>query len=175
MINFENDQFKVGHTGILTKNITASTLSTDDVSVEAWMEGVLAESKGTVRNRKLYQGWAKSNFYLMELKERKNKLKFNWRKGFHLETTYHDINKNTFATKGESYLGKKYLLNLHDFAHMKLTASIANRFACTSHVWLAGKTVNVNVSANFFTEIITPRDIYNDPETFIKAEIKNIP
>lgn len=175
LINFENDQFKVGHTGILTENITPSTSPNAFVSVEAWMEGLLAESKGTVRRKWLAHKWSSANFYLMELRERKSKLNFTWRKGLHLTYSYHNINKSAFASKGESYLGKKYLLNIHDFLHMKPTALLANRFACTSHVWLAAKkSASVNLGDGL-SEIITPNDIFQDNETFVKADIRNNP
>ena len=175
LVNFDNEQYAVGHTGILTTNITTSTSPNAFTSVEAWMEGVLWESKGTVRSRRLSQGWSSSNFYLMEVRERRSKLNFTWRKGLHLTHSYHNINKNAFAAKGESYIGKKYLLNIHDFLHMKPTALIANRFACTSHVWLAAKKATSANLGDGLSEIVTPNDIFHDNETFVKVEIKNNP
>lgn len=170
LVSTENEQFAVGHTGILTKDITSSTSIYEEVSVEAWRVGL---TSGTVRRRQIAQKWHSANFYLMELKERRGKVKFTWRKGVHVSYSYHNINKNAFASKGESYLGRPYLYNIQDFLHMKGVARIFNRFACTSHVWFAAKkSVSVNVS-NPLSEIVTPSDIFSDSETFLKGTITN--
>lgn len=58
---------------------------------------------------------------------------------------------------------------------MKPTALIANRFACTSHVWLAAKKATSANLGDGLSEIVTPNDIFHDNETFVKVEIKNNP
>ncbi len=164
----DNKRFAVGHTGIVTANITAATLTNSLVFVEAWRTG-------GIQKKAIQNAWDESNFYLMELKEKRTKVKFTWKKGVHTTTSYHPINKNSFAAKGESFIGKKYLYNVDEFLHMKATARILNRFVCSSHVWFAAKnSVSVNLS-NPLSQIVTPSDVYSDSESFVKGEIKNKP
>lgn len=164
----DNKRFAVGHTGIVTANITASTSTNSLVFVEAWRTG-------GIQKKAIQNAWDESNFYLMELKEKRTKVKFTWKKGVHTTTSYHNINKNSFAAKGESFLGKKYLYNVDEFLHMKATARILSRFVCSSHVWYsAQKSVSVNLS-NPLSQIVTPSDVFSDSESFIKGEIKNKP
>jgi len=157
LIDVFNKRFKVGHAGVVTKNITSSTLPTENVLVEAW---------STVQYKQI-RNWVDAKFYVMEFKKKKTKLSL--KKGFY--TSYEDVNKAGIANYATSKLGKSYVKNLFEFGAMKAVAKNLDRYTCTTLVWRSSD-VAVNIKPSpWLSHIVTPSNLYTDGETFLKGQI----
>lgn len=161
LIDVFNKRFKVGHAGIVTKDISYSTLPTDFVLVEAWH---------TVKEKQI-EDWVDAKFYVMEFKKKKTRFIISWRK-IKIETSYHNVNKSGIANYSMGKLGKSYVKNLFEFGAMKATAKNLDRYTCTSLVWRSSDVAVDIRPSHWLDPNITPRDLVVDAETFEKGQIK---
>lgn len=160
LVNFKN-RFVVGHAGIVTKDITNSTNLSDIIGVEAWNWDV-------VRNT-YFSNWSKDKFYVMEFKKKRTRVIIKWFK-VKIQTSYHDVNRNAFANYVTGKLGRPYV-SLGEFPAMKFVAKNKDKYTCTTLIWKAADVTIDIAPAPWLSPIVTPGNIYNDSETFTKANI----
>ncbi|MBA5793024.1 hypothetical protein H1R17_05855 [Flavobacterium sp. xlx-214] len=160
LIDLFNKRFKVGHAGIVTKNITSSTLPTENVLIEAW---------STVQYKQI-EDWVDAKFYVMEFKKKKTRIIIKWFK-VKIETSYHNVNKQAIANYAMSKFGKSYVKNLFEFGAMKATAKNLDRYTCTTLVWRSSDVAVDIKPSPWLSPIVTPTDLYTDGETFVKGQV----
>lgn len=160
LVNF-NNRFVVGHTGIVTTDITNETPLTSEIGIEAWNNSVVRKTK--------FSNWSKDKFYVMEFKKKKTRVIIKW-SGIKIVTSYHDVNRSAFVNYANSKLGRPYI-SLLEFPIMKFVAKNYDKYTCTTLIWKAAD-VTIDISpAPWLSPIVTPGNIYNDSETFTKANI----
>ncbi|MEG0917442.1 MAG: hypothetical protein RSF68_10550 [Myroides sp.] len=161
LIDLFNKRFKVGHAGIVTKNITSTTdPENENVLVEAW---------NTVQYKQI-EDWVGAKFYVMEFKKKRTRLIIKWTK-IKIETSYHPVNKNGIANYAIGKLGKSYVKNLFEFGAMKATAKNLDRYTCTTLVWRSSDVAVDIKPSPWASPIVTPSNLYTDGETFVKGQI----
>lgn len=157
-INLFNS-YLVGHAGVFTQTITATTTVNDNVTIEAWIgDGVIRQ---TVAN------WNRRH-YVLGLQNVKRKWTWNGVWG-HLEPITTPVsNPELLATEAELHIGKNYVTAL-EFPVAKLVAP--SRFTCTSLVWHCAKVrYGIDIS-NWISPLVSPSAIYTNSHTYIRKTV----
>ncbi|MDR2010341.1 MAG: hypothetical protein LBQ22_07655 [Bacteroidales bacterium] len=158
-LDFGNDQFKVGHAGIITSIPSATAAATEPIVVAAGTSGVGDES---------LQYWS-YKCYIAGLQ--KVKWVWKWRgfkSGLYKEVTRVN-NPATLASWGESYKGRPYV-RWYEFLTAKWAAP--SRFTCTTLVWwCAGKAYDINVS-EWYKTLVTPGGLLTDESVYIRCNVQ---
>lgn len=160
LVNF-NNRFVVGHTAIVSQNITSGTSLSSVIGLEAWNWDVVRETR--------FSDWSKDKFYVMEFKKKRTRVIIKWFK-VKIETSYHDVNREAFVNYATSKLGRPYV-SLAEFPIMKFAAKNWDKYTCTTLIWKSADVTIDIAPAPWLSPIVTPGNIYNDAETFTKGNI----
>jgi hypothetical protein len=157
-LDLGNDQFKVGHAGIITA-IPAAT-------ADEYTNIVIAAGTSGVGNENL-KYWS-YKCYIAGLQ--KVKWVWKWRgfkSGFYKEVS-RVSNPATLASWGTSYKGRPYV-RWYEFLTAKWAAP--SRFTCTTLVWwCAGKAYDINVS-EWYKTLVTPAGLLTDESVYIRCDV----
>ncbi len=158
--NLSNDNFKVGHAGILTSTVYSYTNFQQGISLGAWTSGgVKDESINT---------WS-VRCYLMGIQ--KVSWKWQWRgfKSKFVKTSTPVSNPGALADWANKYKGREYVY-WYEFLTAKWAAP--SRFTCTTLVWYcANKAYDINIS-DWWATMVSPSGVYLDESTYVRKEIK---
>jgi hypothetical protein len=156
-LDFGNDQFKVGHAAVITRQVTNSTSFDTHFTVGAQTSGVTTES---------ITYWS-YQCYIVGLQ--KIEWVWKWRgfkSGFYKQTTL--LNPAPLATWAESFKGRPYV-KWYEFLTAKWAAP--SRFTCTTLVWwCAKKAYDINVS-EWWKTLVTPGGLLTDESVYIRRVV----
>jgi hypothetical protein len=159
-LDFGNDKFKVGHAGILTKQVTNADQYYSAISVGAHTEdpGVQTE---------YMQDWS-VQCYIMGIQRVKWVWKWRGFKSGFYRTCTPVSNPGALADWAEGYRGRAYV-KWYEFLTAKWAAP--SRFTCTTLVWwCAKKAYDVNVSA-WWATMVTPSGLVTDESTYVRRVV----
>lgn len=156
----ENVKFKVGHAGIISRNITHSTGNNSSATIECHLEG-------GVQNMSI--AYWNTPHYIMGIK--RTIWKWRWR-GFRSGFYREDVpvsNPGALADWANSYHGRGYVYG-YEFLTAKWAAP--SRFTCTTLVWYCSKRAyDINVSS-WYATLVTPSGLLTDSNTYIRAVVQ---
>jgi hypothetical protein len=157
-LDFGNDQFKVGHAGIVTTIPSATAGEGTKIVIAAGTGGVDDES---------LQYWS-YKCYIAGLQ--KVKWVWKWRgfkSGLYKEVTA--MSPSSLASWGKSYRGRPYV-HWYEFLTAKWAAP--SRFTCTTLVWwCAGKAYDINVS-EWYKTLVTHGGLLTDESVYIRCNVQ---
>lgn len=160
LINPAREVGLVGHAEIFTKDITASTTDTENVSIGVRRDdGVAYHSLPSWRRKS----------YLLELCDYRIVWKWDgWNSGFKVITTP-VANSGQMASLAEQYAGSDYCYWYETIAPKWFAPE---RFTCTTLIWWCAKNAcDIRISP-WFSTLVSPSDVLCDFNTRLKVVIE---